>query len=98
MSDPGQIKAKREAAARARRLALQLTSEDDRTRALGFADELDAEADALERTTAPVASGPRVTQIQMQVQQGPPAQDDGGKDESDKTDDSKKDDGGKEES
>jgi hypothetical protein len=86
MSDQGQIKAKREAAAQARRLAVQLTSEPDRTRALEFAAELDAEADALEQATAPPV--PRVTQIQMQVQQGPPTQDQ----------DSKKDDGGKDES
>jgi hypothetical protein len=88
MTDQGQIKAKREAAARARRLALQLTSESDRTRALEFAAELDAEADALEHAVPPHAvppTGPRVTQIQMQVQQAAPLKDeDGQKDDGDK--------------
>jgi hypothetical protein len=93
LTDQGQIKAKREAAARARRLAQQLTSEPDRTRALEFADELDAEADALaeglakapERAVPPAA---QVTQIQMQVQQAPPLKDE----------DTEKDDGDKNES
>jgi len=98
MSDLGQIRAKREAAARARRLALQLTSEEDRTRALAFAAELDAEAAALERANAPDGSSagppvvprPGVTQMQMQVQQGPPAQDEEArKDDSDKDGDQK---------
>lgn len=85
LTDQGQIKTKREAAARARRLALQLTSEPDRTRALEFAAELEAEADALakalERAVPP--AGPHVTQMQMQVQQAPPLKDkDGNKDES----------------
>jgi hypothetical protein len=83
LTDQGQIKAKREAAARARRLAQELTSEPDRTRALEFAAELEAEADALERAV-PLAGAP-VTQIQMQVQQAPPL-----KDEDDKKDDSDK--------
>jgi hypothetical protein len=83
LTDEGQIKAKREAAARARRLAQQLTSEPDRTRALEFAAELEAEADALakelERTVPPAA--PNVTQIQMQVQQAPPLKDEDGKED-----------------
>jgi len=66
--DHGQIKAKRDAAARSRRLALGVTPDDVRQRMLGFADALDAEADALER----LVQGPppaQVTQMQMQVQQ-----------------------------
>ncbi len=43
-----QITSKRLAAARARQLAANLTSPDERTRALVFADELEAEADVLE--------------------------------------------------
>lgn len=91
LTNQGQIKAKREAAARARRLAQQLTSEPDRTRTLEFAAELEAEADALaealakapERAVPP--AGPNVTQIQMQVQQAPPLKDeDGKKDDGDK--------------
>lgn len=81
MDDRGQIKAKREAAARARRLATHMTAAEDRERALAFARDLEAEADALARGQAATAP-PRgnVTQIQMQVQQGPPAKKD---DESD---------------
>ena len=93
------MKAKREAAARARRLALQLTSEADRMRALAFAAELDAEADAMERAIVPSAA-PRVTQIQMQVQQGPPAlaQDQDGKKHDDSKDEVSKDEGSKDKS
>jgi hypothetical protein len=43
-----QITSKRRAAARARQLAANLASPDDCTRALVFADELEAEADVLE--------------------------------------------------
>jgi hypothetical protein len=54
MADEEQIAAiKREAAKRARLLAEQMTSEDDRLRALQFAHELDAEADALEMQSEP---------------------------------------------
>jgi hypothetical protein len=70
--DEGQIAAKREAAARARRLSGELAATQDRARLLAFADELDAQADALERASRPV---PQVTQTQMQMQQGPPAKD-----------------------
>jgi hypothetical protein len=45
-----QVKAKREAAARARRLAGQFGTVEDRDRALRFADEMDAQADELEQT------------------------------------------------
>jgi len=75
MSDQGQVRAKREAAARARRLAAHFSSDEDRAQALAFADDLDREANALESETPPAAVGPVRTQIQMQVQQGPPAKD-----------------------
>jgi hypothetical protein len=71
MSDPGEIKAKREAAARARRLSTAITLQADRDRMLAFAAELDAQADALEREMTNMP--PPVTQMQMQVQQGPPS-------------------------
>jgi hypothetical protein len=48
-----------------------VTPADVRQRMLGFADALDAEADALER----LVQGPppaQVTQMQMQAQQAPP--------------------------
>jgi hypothetical protein len=45
----GSIKAKRESAARARRLARGLVNPDDNARLLAFADELNEQADALER-------------------------------------------------
>lgn len=48
MSKAGHIKAKREAAERARRLARTMTSETYRARLLTYAADLDAEADALE--------------------------------------------------
>jgi len=77
--DEGQIRAKRDAAARARRLARQVTQDDIRRRMQDFADALDAEADAIERRVQkPLA--PQVTQMQMQVQQGPPAEGDPEKD------------------
>jgi len=69
--DEGQIKAKREAAVRARSLSTQLTSPADRDRLLAFAAELDAQADALEDRQSPPPAQ-RVTQIQMQVQQEGP--------------------------
>jgi len=53
----GKIKAKREAAARARRLAGWL-GEGDKTRALAFADELDGQADALQRESEPQEKRP----------------------------------------
>ncbi len=80
MDHSGQIATKREAAARARRMALHFTAADDRERALRFAAELEAEADALERQHSPAP--PSVTQMQMQVQQGPPAGDNEAADES----------------
>jgi hypothetical protein len=44
-----QIRTKREAAARARRLAGQFGTAEDRANALRFADEMDAQADELEQ-------------------------------------------------
>jgi hypothetical protein len=44
-----QIDKKRVAAARARRLANELSNDEDRARTLRFADELDAQADELLR-------------------------------------------------
>jgi len=49
-SDEGEIKAKREAAARARRLLNEFVRADDRERVLRFVAELEARADALERS------------------------------------------------
>ena len=43
------IRGKREAATRARRIAQALTNQEDRTRVLEFASDLDAQADALEK-------------------------------------------------
>jgi hypothetical protein len=81
MSDKGLIEAKREAAARARRLANHFTSADDRARALKFATDLEAEADRLERATSPRPAGAVVTQVQMQQQQAAPAKVEGRKDD-----------------
>jgi len=74
--DEGQIKAKRDAAARARRLAAGVTQDEIRRRMIRFADDLDAEADALQASIRIPAAAPQVTQMQMQVQQGPPTKDD----------------------
>ena len=68
--DEGRIKGTREAAARARRLSSQLSLREDRDRVLAFAEELDAQADALERSLAAAPTPPVArTQVQMQVQQ-----------------------------
>jgi hypothetical protein len=48
--DEQQIKTKRETAAKARRLSQGLTLREDRERLLAMAKNLDAQADALERT------------------------------------------------
>lgn len=79
-----QVRMKREAAARARRLAVSFWSPEDRDRALRFAEELDAQADELEReqTVRPQATQMQM-QVQQQVQQGPPSND---KDEPEKGD------------
>jgi hypothetical protein len=75
----GEINAKRDAAARARRLSAGLTNLDDIKKLRDLADVLDAEADALSGTPA-APPPPLVTQTQMQVQQAPPAKDDGSDD------------------
>ena len=79
-----QIRSKRDGAERARRLSWQFWSAEDRDRTLRFAEELDVQAEELERafneefTAAPEVSQTRkVTQTQVQVQQGPPAEDKG---------------------
>ena len=73
MDDQGQITAKRDAAARARRLTAGVNEEDIRRRMLTFAAALDAEADALERSLAkPPAPSVTRMQTQMQMQQGAP--------------------------
>jgi uncharacterized protein Yka (UPF0111/DUF47 family) len=77
--DDRQIKAKREAAERARKLARGLGTSADREAILRFAEELDAQADALEQQ-APALPDPRRVVIQMQrqqQQQGQSKKDDG---------------------
>jgi len=77
-----------------RRLGRQFWSAEDRDRALRLAEELDAQADELERAFSnesaagpTAAQTPKVTQTQMQVQQGPPAEEAPAKDKgSDKPD------------
>jgi hypothetical protein len=73
--DEGEIKAKRDAAARARRLLSGVFDPDMRKRMLEFAAALEAEANLLERPMQK-RPAPQVTQMQMQVQQGPPAKTD----------------------
>ena len=63
-----QIKTKREAAAQARRLAIAFSREDDRERVLGFAADLERQADELERQMAQ-GPPPSRTVMQMQTQQ-----------------------------
>ena len=46
------VRAKREAAANARRVAHGISVKADRDRVMAFADQLDAEADTFERETA----------------------------------------------
>jgi RNA polymerase sigma-70 factor, ECF subfamily len=53
----GESKAKREAAVRGRRLANWLDDRDDRTNVLKFADELEGQADTLERKSSPATLG-----------------------------------------
>ena len=69
-----QIQRKLEGAQRARRLALEFSSNEDRERALEFAKELEAQAGQLERELAE-APIPKVDQVQVQLQQGPPLKD-----------------------
>jgi hypothetical protein len=69
MADDG-IKAKRDAAAKARRLLPEFHCEDDCVRLLAFAEELESQADAL---AAEQAARPKPV-TQMQMQQGPQEQ------------------------
>lgn len=64
----GESAAKRDSARRARRLALQLMNETDRSRLLAYADQLDAEALALDQGQPP-PTPPPVTFVQQQPQQ-----------------------------
>jgi len=66
--DEGQVRAKRDAAARARRLSLGVADDVTRNRMLAFAASLDAEVDALEVSMV-AQSPPPVTEVQMQTQQ-----------------------------
>jgi uncharacterized protein Yka (UPF0111/DUF47 family) len=82
ISNDGQIKAKRDAAERARKLAWGLGTPADREAILRFAAELDAQADALEQQAATLPAPPRVViqmqrQQQQQQQQGQSKKDDG---------------------
>ena len=65
MDEREQIKSKREEATRARRLSLELSQRADRDRMLGFGGQLDAEADAQERTLA--ARGPDKTEVSRPI-------------------------------
>jgi len=65
--DEGQVRAKRDAAARARRLSLGVADDVTRNRMLAFAASL-AEVDALEASMV-AQSPPPVTEVQMQTQQ-----------------------------
>jgi hypothetical protein len=74
MSDTGrrrtelQAKARRDAAARARRLAMSVTQDDDRAQLLDYATTLDNEADSLERQ-ASTSTHKQQQQPQQQAQQ-----------------------------
>lgn len=76
--DEGQIKAKREAAARARRLSATLLARADRNRMLDVAVSFDAEADVLEQSmqTPPAPQAMRMQAQQVEaLQAGSPAKD-----------------------
>lgn len=64
------VRAKKDMAARARRLAFNQVNDEDRQRLLQFANDLEAEVEALERGAGPLVlrTGP-VTREQQQVQQ-----------------------------
>jgi hypothetical protein len=74
---------KRDRADRVRRLAFGMTREEDRIRLYAFADELDAQASALERkATGPdVVTPPPTTQVQEQAQQQGASRDDDDRDD-----------------
>ena len=68
MPTKARIDEKRAAAKRVRSIAQRISNRDDQQRVLRFAADLDAEADALERTI--VSTAPPVTnQPQQQLQQ-----------------------------
>ncbi len=68
MATPAEIEAKRDAAARARRIARWLSNRQDVARLLAFAEELEAEAAAVEARLSAAHSAPARTEIQMQQQ------------------------------
>lgn len=68
MAHSDEVAAKRDSARRARRLASQFADPADRARTLAFAEQLEAEAEALEQGLSPPPS-PRVTHVQQQPQQ-----------------------------
>ena len=68
--DEGQVRAKRDAAARARRLSLGVADDVTRNRMLAFAASLDAEVDALEASMV-AQSPPLVTEVQMRRSRPP---------------------------
>lgn len=66
------VRARREAAARARRLAQSVIQDDDRAQLLDYAKSLDAEADSLERQARSMTRKQEQPQQQAQQQQAPP--------------------------
>ena len=64
---------KRKAAEQARRMVLALSSEADKARILAFAEELEAQADALEGQPTKGSPPRGVEQPQQQVQQQGPS-------------------------
>ena len=69
----------RRMAALCRRVGPTLSVASDREMMRQQADQLEAEADQLEREAMP--QPPQTTQMQMQVQQGPPVEDGGEEDQ-----------------
>lgn len=66
------IRVKREGANRSRRLAAGITSNRDRVRLLAYADELDAQADALEDAEKRRPEAPPLIATRMQGEPAPP--------------------------
>jgi hypothetical protein len=69
MDVQAQAHEKRKAAEQARRMALALSAEADKARIFAFAEELEAQADALEGQQAAGPPSRGVEQPQQQVQQ-----------------------------
>jgi hypothetical protein len=69
MADQGGVVRKRRSAEQARRLAGQLSSDEDRARVLRFAQDLDDLANELDRPAAVRQAGRPTTQPQQQAQQ-----------------------------